>query len=390
MSFRTESIGQVRLHSLEETADWISDTQKFLVRIPVMGVVEQGAVFRDDEYFGDDEVFFHFNQPGFTAFCKRLGCRQDFLERIKTPVLATQVLNDLLFQQDVRNELDGDEFVIDERSNTILGLVSKSYVTYSNHDLLVDIKKRIDKLPAEHGFRFQEAYGINTGLTVRYVSIHEEASVKVRSGRGDDRSKLGLEFSNSMVGTSAVRLNYYLYRLICTNGMMVPAAESINRIYHAGRVESFESRMDRRFNEVVRNLEQLREMLSTLGGLIFDPKKLACHRALTDQIFSVIPGIKQELCTKDGLFLRYAEDATNAQREESQRAHDARLIALIPNHLGGEHSTTVFRFRDTCTVFDFVNVFTEFAKTQAPNEKLRIEERSGSLAKYIAKNATKL
>ncbi len=47
-------------------------------------------------------------------------------------------------------------------------------------------------------------------------------------------------------------------------------------------------------------------------------------------------------------------------------------------------------FRDEATIFDFVNVFTEYAKTQSPSQKLEIEERAGTLAKFIAGNARKL
>ena len=67
------------------------------------------------------------------------------------------------------------------------------------------------------------------------------------------------------------------------------------------------------------------------------------------------------------------------------------LIGLIPPHFGGADSGKVFdsSFRDKTTVFDFVNVFTEYAKTQRPARKLEIEERAGTLAKHIADNARK-
>ena len=68
------------------------------------------------------------------------------------------------------------------------------------------------------------------------------------------------------------------------------------------------------------------------------------------------------------------------------------MIALIPKYLGGELSKKVFesRFRDSATLFDFINVFTEYAKSQPLAEKLAIEEKSGALASYIANNSRKL
>ena len=165
MPFHTEANAEARLASLDDVSDWINDTQRFLQRIPVDGILEHKATFRDDEYFGDDDAIFHFNQPGFAALCQRLGCRQDLLHRLKAPNLPSQILNDLLAHRDVRETLDSGEFVIDERTNTIIGLVSKSYVTYTNEDLLKDTNCRLDLPPDDDRLSFHEAYGINTELT---------------------------------------------------------------------------------------------------------------------------------------------------------------------------------------------------------------------------------
>jgi len=306
--------------------------------------------------------------------------------------LPSQILNDLLAQRDVRESLAADEFVMDERTNTIIGLVSKSYVTYTNFDLLKDINVRLDALPEADRLVFEEAYGINTELTVRFVSEHKHESVKLKGNRGgDDLSKIGLEFANSMVGTSSVRLNYYLLRMLCSNGMMVTASESVNRVFHAGRADSFQKRMDRSFNEVVRNLDGLHAMLTTLGEMTFEPDLLAFDKAVSDQIFGIIPSSKKDLCDEHHVSLRYPTDASAAEREKMRKEHDAKLIGLIPTSFGGGHSGRVFTtaLRESATVFDFVNVFTEYAKTQLPAPKLEIEEKAGTLAKYIANNAKK-
>ncbi len=65
---------------------------------------------------------------------------------------------------------------------------------------------------------------------------------------------------------------------------------------------------------------------------------------------------------------------------------------MIPEHFGCEYSNRVFKtkLRDGATAFDFINVFTEHAKAQQLSRKLDIEERAGTLAKYIANNAKKL
>lgn len=392
MPFYTVATDEFKLETIDDVRDWISDTQRSLNRIPVTGVLEHGATFHDDEYLGDGETLFHFNQPGFHALCQRLGCRQDLLDRLETPALATQVLNDLLSQRAVREELKNDEFVMDERTGAIIGLVSKTYVTYSNQEFLDDIMARIGSLPKDDGFVLQEAYGINTALTMRFVSVQRHGSIKGRGGEGEDKSKLGLEFGNSMVGNSSVRINYYIHRLICANGLMVPAADSMNRVFHSGNKDSFQQRMGRCFDSALRGLGQMDGLLKTLGAMRFEPEQLAIHRTFTEQIFGVIPNSKQELCEREEIFLRYPQNSPAAEREMMRREHDARMIGLIPKHFGGEHSNRVFmsHYRDGATLFDLINIFTEHAKTQPPSRKLEIEEKAGALAKYLANNAKKL
>ena len=392
MPFITEPINETQLDTLADVRDWISDTQRSLIRLPVEGVLEQGATFLDDAYLGDGETLLHFNQPSFAALCRRLGCRTELLEKLETPTLASQVLNDLLAQRDTRELLRGDEFVMDERTNTVVGLVSKTYVTYSNDDFICDIENRLGRLSKENQLTFHQAYGINTNLTIRYVSMVEHGLIEGRGGRGPDRSRVGLEFLNSMVGTSSVAINYYLHRLVCANGMMVPAASSVSRVKHSGREDTFQTRLDRSFSEVVRNLSQLKQLLETLGTMPFDPATITEDSGLTDQIFSVINGSKQTISEKERLYMRLSNDASRSEREALRRDHDARLIELIPKHFGGEDSCKVFKsdFREKATIFDFINVFTEFAKTQGAARKLEIEEKAGSLAKYMAANARKL
>src|SRR5262245_38428540 len=113
MPFYTEPIAQVTLDSLDAVADWISDTQDELQRIPFVGLLEHGATFRDDEYFGDGESVLHFNRAAFGALCQRLGFPHDQFECLETPSLVSQVLNDLLAQREVRDKF-GDECVVDE------------------------------------------------------------------------------------------------------------------------------------------------------------------------------------------------------------------------------------------------------------------------------------
>lgn len=402
MSISTEPIPEVTLSTAGDLREWINKTQKSLHRVPVAGLIENGAAFHDDEYLGDGDVLFRFNEHGFRAFCQRIGFRYDQLALIETPSLASLVLNDLVRQSEIRSRLNDDEFVLDQETNTIIGIVSRSYVGYSNEQFLIDIDNFLKALPRDNqqlnglrlgdGFQFHEAYGINTELTIRYLSSKIGLGViQGRGGTGEDISQFGLEFKNSMVGTSSVRINYFLYRLVCANGMMVPAATSTNRVFHSGSRDTFKRRLDTCFKEAHRRMDSLAELLNAIGTINFHPAKLAEDSLVSERIFDIIPGMKQTICDAEGMYLRYPNECSESERRTLKLNHDCAVIKHIPDHFGREHSNRVFhsKWRDSATVFDFLNVFTEYAKSCPPAQRLDIEEKTGSLAKYISDNKRK-
>ena len=110
-----------------------------------------------------------------------------------------------------------------------------------------------------------------------------------------------------------------------------------------------------------------------------------------DAIFEIIPGTKRPICEKEKVHLRYPDGATPEDKRKMKIAHDTEAIRLIPNHIGGPQSKHVFssNWRDTVTMFDFLNVFTEQAKEEEPLKQLEIESKAGVLADYISKNSKK-
>jgi hypothetical protein len=289
-------------------------------------------------------------------------------------------------------KLENDKFVIDKERNTIIGMVSGSYVAYDNKTFLDEVLRLLDTGASQDNFDFKEAYAINTELTIRFTSEVRHGSVSGKGGIGEDRSNLGLDFKNSMVGTSAVRINYFLERLACANGMMVPAANSINRVYHSGQRQSFDERLNNCFREVHRKLDTVVEMLHTLGAIEYSPHRLAMDETAAEQIFGLIPALKSQVCEFARLHLAYPQNSTEADKKAIKLKHDASVIDAIPDYfssLSGQRDIFDSYFRDKVTLFDFLNIFTEFAKRQSLSRKLEIEENAGKLAKYIADHKKK-
>ncbi|MCG8600472.1 MAG: DUF932 domain-containing protein, partial [Verrucomicrobiales bacterium] len=320
-----------------------------------------------------------------------LGYRIDQLARLHEPSLASQVLNDLISQSDVLDGLRRDQFVVDERSRTIIGLVSESYVTYSNEDFFQDVQSFLSDLALDDSFSFCEGFGINTELTIRFRSEKRHGVVKDARGEKTDRTDFGIELKNSMVGTSAVHISYFLNRLLCSNGMTVPTASSVGRVIHSGKRGSFNRRMEHCFFEVLRNFRRIGDLLEQVSAISFEPGQLAENKGIVDQLFGIIPGSKKKICDDEKLHFRPEPDLSVADKRRQRIAHDTEVISLLPKHFGREHSAAVFNspYRDNASLFDLLNVFTEYAKEESPERKLGIQQRTGSFAKYVAENSGK-
>ena len=387
MAILTEQIEQVEFNNYNELKLWAEVSSNNLIRVPVNEFLSNRACFYDDEYFGDGEYMVRFNDNGFQHFCSILGFRLEMLRMIQTPNLTSQVLNDLILQKKFQSELSKYEFVIDKHNGVVVGIVSSTYVGYSNKTFLNDIESLIDNKELV----FKKAYVVNSDLNLIFNSTITHGAIKGRGGKGTDKTEIGLVFRNSMVGSCAVSINYHLFRLACSNGMMIPASESVKKIYHSGNFNNFQYRLNYSFSEISRKLEMIQKLLVELDGIDFIPDSLAKNRDIANEIFDIIPGTKQAICESYELSLSYPKGATEQLKREIQVDHDTRIISNIPAFYGGEDSATVFNsnWRDRITMFDFLNVFTEYAKSQPIGKKLQIEEKTGALADYIYKNAKK-
>jgi hypothetical protein len=95
MPIHTAPVEEVTLKTRDEVAAWARASHDSLRRVPIDGVLEHGAAFSDDEYLGDGDTLFRFNAHAFQSLCQRVGFRVDQLACLETPLLSSQVLNDL-------------------------------------------------------------------------------------------------------------------------------------------------------------------------------------------------------------------------------------------------------------------------------------------------------
>ena len=393
MPFLCEPIVETQFASLKDVDSWLSNNEDRVERAPILDWIEKGARFFDDEYFGDEERFLRFNPNGIRVLLQKLGLRFDTLQRVERPGLISDLLNDLMVQKDMMERFEDHDFVVNTRSNTVLGAVSKSYVFYSNQDFIQDIQDLLGGgqmafIPKDAlgRFRYVSGFSVNTQLFLRFILRVESGRVTGPGGEGEDVTEIGIQFKNSLVGDAAVSIQYFVNRLLCANGLIVPAGASHSRIFHSGKRKSFMQRLERSFREVERKIGSTATAVKSLMSITFDPESLA-RTKLTRKVFDVIPGSRSKIMQDHRISKRQKTRMTLPE----QIAHEATIIDHIPKTYPGKYASRVFNspYRTNATMFDFINIFTEYAKDQPIHQRLEIEERAGVLADQIVKNKRK-
>ncbi len=128
------------------------------------------------------------------------------------------------------------------------------------------------------------------------------------------------------------------------------------------------------------------KMIEQLGALEFNPELLA-RRNRSDMIFDIIQGSKGEIVSE----CQIPNTPREGNKKENKILREAAIIKRIPQMYARKHSRRVFdsQWRDNASMFDFINIFTEYAKGLKPIKKIETEEKAGVLADWIAKNKRK-
>jgi hypothetical protein len=392
--FQLEKVIDEKFDTFDDAFAFVSEEKRRIARLSLTGFWNSGARFHEDGSLGTGNTSFKFNPYGFQALCDLLGVWNKTLHRLQTPELASDVLNDLLSGavKDNKKAVSA-EIIVDEKDGTVIGVVSDKYVGYSNDAFLRDVLICIDGknngalFPDTGDFAFKEAYSINSRLFLRLSSKSVRGVVSGRGGQGEDISEIGVEVSNSMAGGHAVRLSWFVFRLICANGLVSQVGGSKGHIRHSGIEDGFRKRLYASTNGLFSGLGKARKMVENLGGIAFDPARLAKYADLK-LLFSVVPNRDLK---KEALDRAKGEDYSGLPKKERELQSVSDAIASLPFCFGGKEALSVFssNWRDGASMYDFVNIFTEYAKALPNGQKIEVETKAGALASWISQNKRK-
>jgi hypothetical protein len=371
MPFHLEEIEQKSFSTWEELNYFIDQEQDKYTYVPFNELFIKEAKFTDDKFIGRKGYWLKFNEDGMDDLCDRAQIPFNFLEKLSEDGLVSKILNNYLTNNNVRGNLGNYYLVVDEKNMTITGLVTKAYVPYTNQTFMHDIKQLYPELHKQ--YEIEESYIINTNLYLRLLSKNIKAGIiNGKGGTSEDISRIGLQLSNGMTGRSSLKVSYFVYRLLCSNGLIMPCAEGTGVVKHSGKIETFYERISKNITPVIDKVRSVPKQIETLGMINFDLEKFV-ELDGAKYVYDIIP-------------LSYWENIDrNKRRGNEKRNYDIDKINQYIEKYSLKHSSNVFLsyYRDNQSMFDFVNIFTEYAQTKKPRERVKMEEMTGKLASWI-------
>lgn len=360
-------------YSFEEFNDVISHTKlekEKIMLLPLRDFMGNSLKisFKEDEYLSSNNGLLRFNNLGLRNLCNLLDIPEYFLQSLEKANLSTEVINDRLTEKMI-NRLKSMQAVYDTENSVVIGLVSESYVPYSNYSLIKDLK--VEAL-LDKDFSLQEAVISNTRMFLKLISNKMYIENKTfPDPNAKDTIYFGLILQNSMTGNSAIRFDLLSYRLLCSNGLIKQASNEKNSVYHAGNIDTLKKRINTRLGDRIKDLPQWKKDTEKLMKIKFN--SLSFYKASGFEIL-----VNLGLLPKP-----------ESRQKKSEEFYSTLLDDLIDKQVW---SKKVFKssYRESATMWDLVNVFTELANNQPSyGKKIEMQKNAGKAAQWILNNAKK-
>ena len=172
---------------------------------------------------GRSRQSFRLNETARQQLASRLNVPLPFAERLRTeePSLYDRTFNTLLHRKDEQR------LVRTSGGDSCRAYLSKNYKVMDNDEFLRTVLPILSLNP---NLNMQEAFLSDTHLQLSITL--EESDRHVRPG---DAVKYGVVLLNSEVGLGSLSLSSFIYRLVCSNGLVVPERDGSLRRIHLGR-----------------------------------------------------------------------------------------------------------------------------------------------------------
>lgn len=207
------------------------------------------------------------------TLANRIGIQAGYLKKCSGELIDLRAENVNRWLHQLPND---KEFFVRMDGNECRAILSTSYVPVRNLDLL----ERFYGL-----YHYSDEF-MRVNLDLDSVSmsaqiywISDEYTVELKPG---DISHLGIHIGNSEVGFRSVEFSAYIFRLICTNGMVTGEKTLSFRRPHFTSVDRLEDMIDEAVPEIINSLPRTGELFRRSMDIeVADPDKeldILCNR----------------------------------------------------------------------------------------------------------------
>lgn len=234
----------ITLEDLKEKADMLNLTAKDYK----IDTSKKKISFTDDISFKVRDQNLNLTEHAFGQVCTLLGVPSKYMKKC----IECNKIN--LFQNNVKEWSKEFDKELNVRTNKgiIRAIVSQNYVPYDNNEVIDDVASAIKD--SNINFVPVGAYINEDRINIRLIDIDNPFYVN-----GDDSPMyIGVNISNSNIGTSSTSIKFFIYRQWCKNGCTVTkAGGTLYRQTHAGTENKFTRRL--KFFSAIQNIEYLRD-----------------------------------------------------------------------------------------------------------------------------------
>ena len=218
-------------HNIKEMLQKVNDDAKykkdFVVNLKALTVKESAKTFPALQVLEKDEAL-ELTDHSLNQLCGRLEIGTQYINKC-LPVSQSLVAHNLNFW--ISNNKDRDLMLRTyenfDKSKNVRAVLSNRYKIIDAHHVLNPALNKMMDLGAE--FKYSHYDGDRLNVTATLPKLEGEV-------RKDDIVQGGITITNSEIGNGGLLIQPFIYRLVCTNGMVAPSL--LNRFFqrHVGKI----------------------------------------------------------------------------------------------------------------------------------------------------------
>jgi len=344
-------------HNIKEMLQKVNDDAKykkdFVVNLKELTVKESDSTFPAVQVLEKDEAL-QLTDHSLNQLCGRLEIGTQYINKC-LPVSQSLVAHNLNFW--ISNNKDRDLMLRTyenwHKTKNVRAILSNRYKIIDAHHVLNPALNKMMDLGAE--FKYSHYDGDRLNVTATLPKLEGEV-------QKDDIVQGGITITNSEIGNGGLLIQPFIYRLVCTNGMVAPSL--LNRFFqrHVGKIiihpekdtqwVSIIDKMQKQI-ELVSNPEVFQENLQKLKGAICE--SISSHQivevtkrhGITDyerkEIFERLSHYVSDTFTTSKY--DFANAITNIANSDDRSDDRARFLQELGGLIIFSHNPNVVRLR---------------------------------------------